>query len=51
MKQIPLPLEDDQSAPAVIALEAEQEQQLIELMAQALAAVLRLGQGEQNESS
>lgn len=40
MKQTSLPLDDEQSAPPVVPLEAEQEQALIELMAQAIVAIV-----------
>ena len=50
MKQTALPLDDETTLP-LIALEAQQEQQLIELMAQAIAAAVRLDQGAPNEVS
>ncbi len=51
MQQITIALENDQATHPGPPMEAEQVQQLIELMAQAINAVLQHRQGEHDESS
>ncbi len=51
MQQVSLAFENDQTTNPDPPMEAEQEQQLIELMAQAINAVYQHRQGEEDEPS
>lgn len=51
MQQVTLAFEHDEPAPHGPPIEAEQERQLVELMAQAIVAVLQRRDGEEHESA
>lgn len=49
MQQVTLAFENDESTPHGPPIEAERERQLVELMAQAIVAVLQHRDGEDHE--
>jgi hypothetical protein len=51
MKQITFAFENDEATHRRPPLEAERERELVELMAQAIAALLQPSQGEEHEPS